>query len=735
MARQFPQQNIPDNEKDEKWCEAWLDAIVDNIGNRNSDYNQARWRDIQHYELYNGKVNYEDFQYITEQYGQPYPATMQNFPIITPKIDLLVGEELKRPLDYKVSTVNKDAIIRKEDFKVSLIMNKLLEDVHTEINQYADIDLNIDGQEFPIPDDIDIYMKYSYREMVEETAQDGLEYLTNSYGFRDLFSHGFRDLLITGKEFYKIYIRNGDPYVRRVDPRNFVYDIPSDSDYLDDSMWAGEERWLTPNEILDEYTDFLNEDNIREIEAMRQIANSDDASSYNDSYDWIDYSHGGGVRIRVVSAEWKSIKGLRFKISPNKFDERRPFKKLVKDNYKVRKNDNIETRYVDDIWESTKIGGKILVQARRRPNQVRSVDNASSTPLSYVGLVKNNTGGKIMSMVDLLKHIQVLYNVVMYHIELTLARAGGKAVVYDVSQMPKGMDMQTVLYHIKNDGIIPINSKDEGMQTNSFNQFSQVDFTLSNSVQQLINMKTMLEQTAGQISGVSPQREGAVSQYEQVGNVQRSVIQSATITETWFYQHNELKKTIFERLVNLMRVAWSQGKKSGYFLGDGAYTFLNVFPDIALSDYGVYVGDSGKDDNIKVQIQNLAQSALQGGEISMLDIIKVLKADTMTEAEHVLEKGMEAIEKSQAAQAEAEQAAREAEAEAEEVNKAHEIEKVTIEANSRIESAKIMAEGRIYEAEIRSQDGRDIADMREKTALDKKMLDANIKESQDARGK
>ena len=88
-----------------------------------------------------------------------------------------------------------------------------------------------------------------------------------------------------------------------------------------------------------------------------------------------------------------------------------------------------------------------MVQWRRRPNQVRSVDNVSKANLSYIGLVKNNTGGKTMSLVDLLKHIQMLYNVVMYHIELTLSRAGGKAVVYDVSQLPTnaGMDIQTVL--------------------------------------------------------------------------------------------------------------------------------------------------------------------------------------------------------------------------------------------------------------------------------------------------
>ena len=45
--------------------------------------------------------------------------------------------------------------------------------------------------------------------------------------------------------------------------------------------------------------------------------------------------------------------------------------------------------------------------------------------------------------------------------------------------------------------IIPINSKDEGNQLQSFNQFQQIDFTLSQSVQQLINLKVMLCMNSG----------------------------------------------------------------------------------------------------------------------------------------------------------------------------------------------------------------------------------------------
>lgn len=216
-------------------------------------------------------------------------------------------------------------------------MNKLLEDVHREIKEYSNIDLNIEGGDFPMPEDIDAYMRYNYREMVEETAQDGLEYLVNTYRLRDLFSHGFRDLLVTGKEFYKVYVRNGDPYIRRIDPRSFVYDIPFDSDYLDEAMWAGEERWMTANEILDEYHDYLDEDDVKKIEAMRQVGGPDDLSHYNSQYEWVDYHRDKGSRVRVVSVEWKSIRALQYKISPNKYDEDKPFKKLVGAGYKPRK--------------------------------------------------------------------------------------------------------------------------------------------------------------------------------------------------------------------------------------------------------------------------------------------------------------------------------------------------------------------------------------------------------------
>ena len=724
----MPSMVISEKEKTQEWCEQVLKAITSYMGTGGGSYYSSRVKDIRNYQIYNGVLSQSDYTYITEQYGLTYPARLVNYPIITPKIDLLLGEELRRPMDMKVTTVNKDAVIRKHDHKVGLIMRQLLGDFHKEIQETMNVDVLQEGEGMPIPEDIETYMKYNYREMIEETAQDGLEYISNRYNLKDIFKEGFRDLLVTAKEFYKVNIQNGDPYVRRIDPRNLVFDDSFHSDYLDDASWVGEERWMSVNEINDEYKDGLTTEDLMELDKMRNLYKGSDLNNYNSSFEWIDVGHGKETRVRVVSAEWKSLRAMKFKLSENKYDPSRPFRKMVKDTYRKRKGETVETKWVDDIWEATMIGGKILVNARRRDNQVRSVDDPGKTPLSYVGCIKGHTTSNPVSLVDLLDNIQMLYNIVVYQIELAMARSGGKAVVYDVSQLPTnvGMDMQQVLYHLKTDGIIPINSKDEGNQMQTFNQFQQIDFTLSQSVQQLINLKVMLEEMAGQISGVTKQREGAVGEYEYVGNVQRSVVQSSTITESWFYTHGEVKQRVLQRLCNLMKVAWAGGKKAGMILGDGAYKFLNVMPDIALQDFGIYVGDSGKDDSMKQVVQQLAQASLQAGTIDLLGVIKVLKADTMTEAEKVLEQAMSEVQKQQQQSMEEQMQAQQAAAQAEQAKFEAEAQLKQMDNEAKIQVAQIGAESRLEVARIQADVDRDLHDTKERNEMDKKAADYYI---------
>ncbi len=716
----FPKQLLLDSEKTEEWCNAMIDAIISTMNTDDSPLVHSRLDDIRNYNIYNGHVDVDEYRYVTEQYGASYPAKLVNYPIISPKIDLLMGEELMRPLEKNISTINKNATIRKLDTKIAIEVKKYINEQLEELREKTPESISLELDDLPMPEDVEKFMAYTYKEAVEEVVEDGLDYIINKYNLKDVFKTGFRDMLVTSKEFYKIYAKNGDPYVRRIDPRNLIYDTNSESDYLDDAQWVGEERWLSVNEVLDEYYEVLDREQVNHLEEMSRVNSMNAANVYNQDFEWLDWNETTGTRVRVVTCEWKSIKPIRFKVSENKYDPERPFKKVVPDNYKKKKSDDIETRYVDDIWEGTKIGGVVLVNCQRRPNQVRSVDDYASTPLSYVGVIRNNSTGRPQSLVDLLHNIQMLYNITMYHIELAMARSGGKAVVYDVSQLPTniGMDMQDVMYHLKNDGIIPINSKDEGNQVSTFNQFQQVDFTISQSVSQLFNLKLMLEETAGQISGINRQRSGAINTSEYVGNVQRSVQQSALSTESWFYLHNQVKKRVLERAANLMKVCWAGGAKAATILGDGAYKILNVLPgQIPMNDYGLFLGDSGKEMNDKQIVNQIAQAAMQSGQAGLLDVLKVLKADTVTEAETTLEKAMAVMQQ----QSQQQQQAMQQQAEMQEAMKQAEhgraVELENLRVGGKIKVAEIETEAKKEIADIRDDGERDIADMKEKVKM------------------
>ena len=142
---------LSEAEKTPEWCEQVLDSIISYMSYDDGFYLSGRTKDIRNYLIYNGQVNQQDYSYITEQYGLTYPARLVNYPIITPKIDLLVGEEIRRPLDMKVTTINKDAIIRKLDHKVAITMRALLQDIHDEFEQQQGVSIIEQGTGMPVP--------------------------------------------------------------------------------------------------------------------------------------------------------------------------------------------------------------------------------------------------------------------------------------------------------------------------------------------------------------------------------------------------------------------------------------------------------------------------------------------------------------------------------------------------------------------------------------------------------
>jgi hypothetical protein len=722
----FPKQNIPESQKTVEWCKKNILAMLA-YQNYTTKFNRERKKDYENYLLYNGVFDPKQFEYITDTYGITSPARLVNHPMIAPKIDLLVGEFMSQPLDFGVEAVNEAAVVKKLDKKVKLVAEKVLKEVRTEIEKELGITFEEEDMGLEIPDDIDKFLKLNGRETVEQMVFIGLQHLIQKYSLQHIFKQGLYDIAITSKEFYNCSVKQGDPYVRRVDPRSLIYDISSDTECLQDSAWVAEERYLTVNEIIDEYGDYLTPEQVVAVEKLR-YESKDYFNKYNKPYRWYFQDDASSpMRVRIVTAEWKSIKMLKVKLSENKHDPETPFRKILPDDYKMKKGDNVEKKAYTDIWTATMIGHDIVVNARSKPNQIRREDNYAVSCLSYVGVIKNNIDSITLSIVDSLKNIQMLYNIVMYHIELSLARSGGKAVVYDTSQKPKGISLDNVFYHAKNSGVIPINTKQEGNQVGGFNQFQQIDFTLSNSVQQLINLKMMLEATAEQLTGISRAREG-FTKSDAVGVNERSVMQSSLITQPLIANHVRTMDMVMNQLADLMKIAWGDGKRVAHFMGEAGAKMMKVTSEIKNSDYAIYVKNTSKDRRDKEKIEALGQQVLSGaGAEGFLQMIKVMNSVNAKDAEILLEQGLDAIRESQQAQQQQAMEMQQQASEAEQASKQAEMQLKQMDIDAKIKVAQIDAEAMIEATRMKIEGGQETQDFRQKHDLDMAMMNASNK--------
>ena len=723
----FPKQNIPDSQKTRAWCKDNIQAML-SYQNYTTKFNRERRKDYENYMLYNGVFDTKTFEYVTNTYGISSPARLVNHPIIAPKIDLLVGEFMSQPLEFTVEAINEAAVNKKLDRKVALVAERLMRTIRREMESELEIkfeDEDVGLEE--IPEDIDKFLKLNGREQVEQLVFIGLRHLIQKYQLQHVFKQGLYDFGIVSKSFYHVGIRNGDPYVRRVDPRSLIWDINSDTENLQDSSWVAEERFLTVSQVIDEYRDFLSNDDIMRIEKLR-YESQDSLQRHNKPFQWYYKDDAQSpLRIRVVTGIWKSIKQMKVKYSENKYDPDRPFKKIMPDDYKPKKGEKIDKKAYTDVWNATMIGHEILVDYRSMPNQFRRESNYSEAKLPYVGLIKNNIDGMTLSIVDSLKNIQILYNIVMYHIELTLARSGGKAVVYDTSQKPKGITLDDVFYHAKNSGVIPINTKQEGNQVGGFNQFQQIDFTLSNSVQQLINLKVMLESTAEQLTGISRAREGFTKgATTAVGVNERAVMQSSLVTQPLIANHVRTIDMVFNQLADLMKIAWGDEDKVIHFMGEQGAQFMKMIGDFKNCDYSIFVMNSSKDRIAKEKIEQFGQQVLSGGGADgFLQMIKVMNAVNAKDAEVILEQGIEAMQKQQAELQQQQMEAQQAQAEATQQAAQMDMQGKQAELETKIQVAKISANAMIEATKLKINGGQETQDFRHQHDTNMKMLDAS----------
>lgn len=686
---QFPLQRLPMSKKTQDWKEACVDYIAGHSqGSSRDGNNRSRKEEMQtYYDLYNSIYSEKDLKYVTNPFKQQdgFPAMAQDYNIIKPKIDLLLGEETKRPFNFRVVHTSDIATSEIQDKAKQMIVDYIQATIMSKLGpeEQARYQEALQSGEIMTPEQIQKYISKDYKDIAEITAYHSLNYLKNKLNITHEFFKGWKDALIGGEEIYYVGIVNGEPCLQRINPIYFDYDSDtSDLEFIHEAQWCCYEMIMSLTEVYDRLYDKMSEKQLNELLDMM-----DDRSKGGVTPEVrktsLDYPHIKTHSINGFSSNpfeeadnihvwhccWKSLKKIGFVniINP---ETGMPEEYQVDETYKETGNElDVEWKWIIEVWEGYRIGQDLYVGIQPVEYQHISADNPNAQRLPYTGVIYNNTNSRPRSLVSMMKPLQYMYIVLWYRLELAMARDKGKVVTMDITQIPKSMNIDVAkwMHYLSALGVNFVNPYEEGWdipgreggKPSQFNQISALDLTMANTIDQYINLMDKIESMLSEISGVSKQREGSISSNELVGNVERSVVQSAHITEPWFWVHNQVKKECLTMLLDTAKHAWKDNRTSiQYVLDDATRAFLTLSDDFFYEDMDIFVEDTTKNQQQIEALKNLMQPAMQNGA-SLLDIAEIITMDNVTmirsKLEEIEQKRMEQQQAMEQAQAEREQ--------------------------------------------------------------------------------
>jgi hypothetical protein len=103
--------------------------------------------------------------------------------------------------------------------------------------------------------------------------------------------------------------------------------------------------------------------------------------------------------------------------------------------------------------------------------------------------------------------------------------------------------------------------------------------------------------------------------------------------------HNYVKRNVLQRLIETAKVAYTEkgNQKLNYILDDFSRQLLTVDADLLdNSTYGIFVSNSSKAHEAKELVGQLAHAAMQAAKLDLSDVIKVIRAEGIQEAEEML---------------------------------------------------------------------------------------------------
>ena len=458
-----PLQFLSNKDKDEEWA-AWnLDWLEWN-GLKQIRRNARRL--MKNYKLAKGVIDRTD--YIVEENNEykdivelltaedASALELKFYPIIPNVINVLVAEFAKRSTKLTYRAVDEFSYNEMLEEKRKMVEETLLADAQMKIVT-ALLEQGLDpnseeAQQQTSPEnlktlpEIEAFFKKDYRSMIEQWASHQHKVDVEKFNMDELEERGFRDMLITDREFWHFNMMEDDYEVELWNPVVTFYHKSPDARYISQGNWVGKIDMFTVSDVIDKFGYIMSEEQLKALEAVYPIRSGgyivggyqNDGTYYDatKSHEWNtnmpslayrqyttaransitdggdiinqilsqgeDYfDQGTAYLLRVTQAYWKSQRKVGhltkitedgqvtnevvtedYEITDKPIYDTRLFKNKTKDNLAF--GEHIDWIWINEVWGGIKIGPNIP--------SFWGMNNPGGFSPIYIGIQRNKIG-------------------------------------------------------------------------------------------------------------------------------------------------------------------------------------------------------------------------------------------------------------------------------------------------------------------------------------------------------
>jgi hypothetical protein len=548
------------------------------------------------------------------------------------------------------------------------------------------------------PKEIQEYMRKDYKSPGGMQAQKILDFVMSDLDIKFVTDENFKNLLIAGKEIYRIGVRNGRSFVEQVNPMGFHHVARPNAQFIEDGTAWKYEQFIMFSDLYTWHSEEIgNSTKLRDkigliggqgrkfgepnpqfvvevnrnpdlLKTIPNIMTNEGQQHLASVFGNMGKPHRGQVgELRYTHTAWVSLRKMKNILRYN-YDKDKTKSVWVDESYTfnpVRADENgyrdVEESicWAPDIWQATIAENDIFLDVGPYKHQYKSLNNPFLVKGPYVGgyysKLMDNT--EHVAPIDPAKPWQYKFNLQMARIHELEATDFGKVLSTTLQAKPEEWTYKQWFQMMKYGKMAITDVTSESWTPEAAQIIKQMDLSTINDIAGRLQYLEFLRNQIILSMNYNPSRLGLQGPTVPVTNNQQNIIQSSYQTNDVFAIHNKIVENLLNALVDVTKDALRENEDiASFVLDDLSIAELNLNWELLdLSEINVKIKNSSQEYQNVQEIKMLMQPLVQNGMLSLGDLIRISFAKSASEILNYAEQAQEYTEKKQQEQMQAQE--------------------------------------------------------------------------------